>query len=66
MEKALPYRHYVHTPFPAADVPYASPARVVFRDGKLQLDNGNCSGATTLAVLHREGADLQGGLLSWP
>jgi penicillin-binding protein 1A len=48
MEKALPYRHYVHTTFPDASVPYASPARVIFRDGKLQLDNGNCRGAASL------------------
>ena len=48
MEKALPYRDYVPTSFPSANVPYASPSKVVFRDGKLQLDNGECRGATTL------------------
>jgi penicillin-binding protein 1A len=48
MEKALPYRHYVHTTFPGASVPYSAPAKVIFRDGKLQLDNGNCRGAATL------------------
>jgi penicillin-binding protein 1A len=48
MENAIPYRHYVHTTFPAASVPYASPAKVVFRDGRLQLDNGNCRGVATL------------------
>jgi penicillin-binding protein 1A len=28
--------------FPSTYVPYASPREVVFRDGKLQVDNGNC------------------------
>jgi penicillin-binding protein 1A len=48
MQKAIPYRHYVQTSFPAANVPYASPSTVIFRDGKLQLDNGNCRGAASL------------------
>ena len=29
-------------PFPSTYVPYATPREVVFRDGKLQVDNGNC------------------------
>jgi hypothetical protein len=48
MEKAIPYMHYDRNTFPSASVPYASPSRVIFRDGKLQLDNGNCRGAATL------------------
>jgi penicillin-binding protein 1A len=48
MEKAIPYMGYVHNTFPGASVPYASPSKVIFRDGKLQLDNGNCRGAATL------------------
>jgi penicillin-binding protein 1A len=48
MQKAIPYMQYDHTTLPAASLPYASPARVIFRDGKLQLDNGECRGATTL------------------
>jgi penicillin-binding protein 1A len=48
MQKAIPYRHYNSTSFPAANVPYASPSTVIFRDGKLQLDNGNCRGAASL------------------
>jgi penicillin-binding protein 1A len=48
MEKAIPYMHYDRNTFPGANVPYASPSRVIFRDGKLQLDNGNCRGAATL------------------
>src|SRR5215469_4576652 len=48
MEKAIPYMQYDHTTFVPANVPYASPSKVIFRDGKLQLDNGNCRGAATL------------------
>ncbi len=48
MEKAISYRRYDHSTFPTANVPYASTARVIFRDGRLQLDNGNCRGAATL------------------
>jgi len=48
MEKALPYLKYTPSSFKPANVPYATPAKVIFRDGKLQLDNGNCRGAATL------------------
>jgi penicillin-binding protein 1A len=40
-------------PFPSTYVPYASPRNVVFRDGKLQVDNGNCH--TPRAVLFFSG-----------
>ena len=42
MEKALPYRKLAPKPFPAPSLPYASPAAVVFRDGRVQRDNGPC------------------------
>ena len=42
--------------------PYASPAKVIFRDGKLQLDNGNCRGTTIARVLHRHRPDVGRGL----
>ena len=52
MEKALPKlvasRQYVRSSLPSASVPYASPSTVVYRDGKLELDDGGCSGATTM------------------
>ena len=48
MSKALPYLKLTNTTVPSAPVPYASPARVIFRDGKLELDNGNCRGAATM------------------
>jgi penicillin-binding protein 1A len=28
--------------FPSASMPYGTPSEVVFRDGRLQVDNGNC------------------------
>ena len=43
--------------FPSTYVPYASPRNVVFRDGKLQVDNGNCH--TPRAVLFFSGQEPQ-------
>jgi len=52
MEKALPKfvasRQYVRSSLPSASVPYASPYAVVYRNGKLELSDGSCSGATTM------------------
>jgi membrane peptidoglycan carboxypeptidase len=42
MERALPYLHDQPESFPAPQFPYASPKRLVLRDGRWQLDNGNC------------------------
>jgi membrane peptidoglycan carboxypeptidase len=41
-QQALRYLQKQPKSFPSAYVPYASPRAVVFRDGKLQVDNGNC------------------------
>jgi membrane peptidoglycan carboxypeptidase len=43
MEKALPYRKLEPKPFAAPSLPYASPAAVVFRDNKVERDNGLCN-----------------------
>jgi penicillin-binding protein 1A len=43
MEKALPYLHDDPQSFPSTYTPYGSPHEVVFRDGHLQLDNGECN-----------------------
>jgi penicillin-binding protein 1A len=43
MEKALPYLHDEPQSFPSTYTPYGSPRDVVFRDGHLQLDNGQCN-----------------------
>jgi penicillin-binding protein 1A len=50
MEKALPYRNLTPAPFPAASVPYSSPAAVVFRSGRLERDNGQCTGTSVVQI----------------
>ena len=42
MRSALPYLEHPPQSFPSTYTPYGSPSEVVFRDGKLQRDNGNC------------------------
>jgi penicillin-binding protein 1A len=42
MERALPYLHDEPQDFPAVSLPYSVPKLVVLRDGRLELDNGNC------------------------
>jgi penicillin-binding protein 1A len=42
MKAALPYLHDDPQSFPSTYTPYGSPSEVVFRDGRLQVDNGNC------------------------
>jgi membrane peptidoglycan carboxypeptidase len=42
MERALPYLHDEPQDFPYASMPYPVPKLVVFRNGQLELDNGNC------------------------
>jgi hypothetical protein len=48
MTKAIPYLKLTNTTIPSASIPYGSPTRVVFRDGRLEVDNGNCRGAATM------------------
>jgi penicillin-binding protein 1A len=50
MQKALPYRHLTPTAFPAASIPYSTPASVIFRSDRLERDNGNCRGANTVQL----------------
>jgi membrane peptidoglycan carboxypeptidase len=43
MEEALPrLEDGAPESFPSASIPYASPQEVVNRDGRIQVDNGNC------------------------
>jgi penicillin-binding protein 1A len=42
MERALPYLQDEPQDFPAVSLPYSVPRLVVLRDGRLELDNGNC------------------------
>ena len=48
MEQALPYLHDEPASFTPPSVPYAEPRFVVYRHGRLQLDNGNCHGPKEL------------------
>jgi penicillin-binding protein 1A len=49
MQKALAYEKLTPaTPLPASSVPYASPSKVIFRNNRLELDNGNCRGSALL------------------
>jgi penicillin-binding protein 1A len=50
MEKALPYRKLTPAPFTAPSIPYASPAAVIFRDGRLERDNGVCKGTRVVQI----------------
>jgi membrane peptidoglycan carboxypeptidase len=42
MDRALPYLKDQPESFPTPQLPYAAQRYVVFRDGRLELDNGNC------------------------
>ena len=42
MERALPYLEDEPQDFPSVSLPYSVPKLVVLRDGRLELDNGNC------------------------
>jgi penicillin-binding protein 1A len=48
MEAALPYLKDEPESFPSASTPYASPQEVVYRDGRIQVDNGNCHSPTNV------------------
>jgi penicillin-binding protein 1A len=42
MQRALAYLHEPPQDFPGISLPYSVPRYVVYRDGQLELDNGNC------------------------
>jgi len=42
MQVALRYLNDEPQPFPSTYTPYASPLSVVYRDGRIQIDNDNC------------------------
>ncbi|HWE82580.1 MAG TPA: PBP1A family penicillin-binding protein, partial [Gaiellaceae bacterium] len=48
MQAALPYRKYTPSSFPDASIPYSTPATVIFRQGKIELDNGHCTGSQSI------------------
>jgi membrane peptidoglycan carboxypeptidase len=43
MQRALPYLHEPPKDFPSLSLPYPVQRMVVYRDGQLELDNGNCN-----------------------
>ena len=55
MEQALPYLHDEPASFPSPSVPYAEPKYVVYRNGTLQLDNGNCHSPKVLEYFSGRG-----------
>jgi penicillin-binding protein 1A len=48
MEKAMAYLHDPPTDFPGISLPYSVPRTVVYRNGQLELDNGNCNSTKQL------------------
>ena len=57
MQTANAYRKSEPMRFPSPSVPYASTRTVVFRDGRLQLDNGKCHSAKNVFFFSGEGPD---------
>ena len=55
MEQALPSLHDEPAGFPAPSVPYASPKYVVYRNGQVELDNGNCHSPKVLEYFSGRG-----------
>jgi penicillin-binding protein 1A len=53
MERALQYLRDTPEDFPAISLPYSVSRQVVFRNGQLELDNGNCN--STREILYFEG-----------
>jgi penicillin-binding protein 1A len=53
MERALRYLHEPPQDFPGISLPYSVPRNVVYRNGQLELDNGNCN--NTKALLYFAG-----------
>ncbi|HEV8098546.1 MAG TPA: PBP1A family penicillin-binding protein [Gaiellaceae bacterium] len=48
MERSLAYLHDPPADFPGISLPYSVPRNVVYRNGQLELDNGNCSNTKQL------------------
>jgi penicillin-binding protein 1A len=53
MERTLRYEKEAPQDFPSVSLPYSVPRQVVYRDGQLELDNGNCH--STKQLLYFEG-----------
>jgi penicillin-binding protein 1A len=57
MQAANAYKKYEPVGFTSPSVPYASARTVVFRDGRLQLDNGACQSTKLVFFFSGEGPD---------
>jgi penicillin-binding protein 1A len=55
VERALPYLQDAPESFPSVSVPYSVPKLVVFRNGQLELDNGNCHSPRQLLYFQGRG-----------
>jgi hypothetical protein len=55
MERTLEYRREPPQDFPSVSQPFAVPKQVVYRNGQLQLDNGNCNNTKQLLYFQGEG-----------
>jgi penicillin-binding protein 1A len=55
MERALAYRHDEPQDFPSVSLPSSVPKLVVYRNGRLELDNGNCRSPKQLLYFAGEG-----------
>jgi penicillin-binding protein 1A len=54
MESALDYLKDEPEPFPSASMPYGTPASVVFRDGRIEVDNGECRSPKSVLFFSNE------------
>jgi hypothetical protein len=55
MERALAYRGNPPQDFPSVSQAFAVPKQVVYRNGQLELDNGNCNNTKQLLYFEGEG-----------
>ena len=54
-ERALPYLHDAPKDFPSVSYPYSVTRSVVYRNGQLELDNGNCNDTRQVLYMSGEG-----------
>jgi penicillin-binding protein 1A len=55
MERALQYRREAPQDFPSVSVPFSVSRQVVYRNGQLELDNGNCHNTKQLLYFEGQG-----------
>jgi membrane peptidoglycan carboxypeptidase len=55
MERALQYRREAPQDFPSVSVPFSVSRQVVYRNGRLELDNGNCHNTKQLLYFEGQG-----------